>query len=233
VPDLSDKDATPSHKTLIFRHSDVPYTDIPKRFQELLDCSPMKKEQRYYWWRAITATYLLRPNAATLAELRKYRTLPLGPEYTADKAQTVSSSSSSSVSTGRRESAALNSNFSLSTSTMLPPSSKFVSIHVRHGDKSVEMKLLPFEDYADVAEKMWLAGLVQNNRKNYHKLTVSASSPISLISGYSGRGSSSSNSNNNINNSTGTNSGNGGGGGGGVIFLSTGKLRSLFYLYQY
>ena len=45
--------------------------------KDILRCSPMKRKFWYYWWRAVSATYLLRPNAATLQWLASHRTLPL------------------------------------------------------------------------------------------------------------------------------------------------------------
>lgn len=53
---------------------------VPDIFLPLLKCSPMKTQFYYYWFRAITASYLLRPNQATLSELAKYRKLPIGTE---------------------------------------------------------------------------------------------------------------------------------------------------------
>jgi hypothetical protein len=46
-------------------------------------------------------------------------------------------------------------------------SDKTISIHVRHGDKHVEMELLPFQQYADVAQQLWSSGLVQNDHASY------------------------------------------------------------------
>lgn len=39
---------------------------IPHQFRPLLDCSPVQKQFQYYWWRAIAAAYIVRPNAAVL-----------------------------------------------------------------------------------------------------------------------------------------------------------------------
>eukprot|EP01041_Mallomonas_annulata_P008636 gene8636-17812_t len=46
-------------KTLVL-HDVVPFRDlIPESLKDLLKCSPVKKRFWYYWWRAISATYLL------------------------------------------------------------------------------------------------------------------------------------------------------------------------------
>eukprot|EP01039_Chlorochromonas_danica_P002885 gene2885-3150_t len=39
---------------------------VPSIFQFILDCSPMRKEFYHYWWRAVSATYIARPQARTL-----------------------------------------------------------------------------------------------------------------------------------------------------------------------
>lgn len=44
---------------------------IPPVFDRLLACSPVKPELYYFWWRAVSVTYLIRPNAATLQQLEE------------------------------------------------------------------------------------------------------------------------------------------------------------------
>jgi len=53
------------------------FTFIPKMLRPIADCSPMRNGFQYYWWRAISATYMMRPNARTLAEIEKYSTLTI------------------------------------------------------------------------------------------------------------------------------------------------------------
>lgn len=53
------------------------HTYIPRQMHPILDCSPMRDEAKYYWWRAVSATYMARPNADTLRLLAKYHTLPI------------------------------------------------------------------------------------------------------------------------------------------------------------
>lgn len=45
---------------------------VPSQFKSMLQSSsPLRSDAYYYWWRAISATYLLRPNQATLTELER------------------------------------------------------------------------------------------------------------------------------------------------------------------
>ena len=46
---------------------------IPSSVQSIIDCSPMQRDLGYYWWRAVSATFLLRPNDATLKLMATYR----------------------------------------------------------------------------------------------------------------------------------------------------------------
>ena len=64
-------------RTIIFTNIACPFHFIPTALRDIVDCSPMKKEFQYYWWRAVSATYMIRPNRRTLLELERYRTLRL------------------------------------------------------------------------------------------------------------------------------------------------------------
>jgi len=50
---------------------------IPHQMRPLIDCSPMREHADHYWWRAVSATYITRPNRATLALLATHTTLPV------------------------------------------------------------------------------------------------------------------------------------------------------------
>eukprot|EP01042_Synura_sphagnicola_P033771 gene33771-43342_t len=45
---------------------------VPHSFKPLLQCSPIKQEFHYYWWRAISTAYLVRPNAAVIEWIKKH-----------------------------------------------------------------------------------------------------------------------------------------------------------------
>eukprot|EP01038_Epipyxis_sp_PR26KG_P012973 gene12973-17397_t len=49
---------------------------IPDIFRQLVDCSPMHVNKYRYWWRAVSAAYILRPNQATLQLMKQYRNSP-------------------------------------------------------------------------------------------------------------------------------------------------------------
>jgi hypothetical protein len=57
---------------------------IPQNFYPLLHCSPMQKQFYYYWWRAVSLAYMLRPNQATLDALTALNHLPFPPEQFED-----------------------------------------------------------------------------------------------------------------------------------------------------
>lgn len=81
-----------------------------------LTCSGLPPARRFFWWRAVAAAYLLRPNPATLALLASL-----------DDARVL-------VDGGGRE---------------------CVSAYVRHGDKAIEMKLVPFRAYGSAAVRLF------------------------------------------------------------------------------
>ena len=45
----------------------------PSRFSPLLSLSPIPETRWFYWWRAIAAAYLMRPNERTLGALQARR----------------------------------------------------------------------------------------------------------------------------------------------------------------
>jgi hypothetical protein len=64
-----------SDKTLIHGTVDMDFLGhvIPFSLVEVVNCSPMRQDFTIYWWRAIAATYMLRPNNLTLEWLYKNR----------------------------------------------------------------------------------------------------------------------------------------------------------------
>ena len=85
----------------------------------------MKQSNWYYWWRAVSASYYVRPNTATLEALEKHRTLPI-------KLKTSNRNQDS-------------------TTLSIPDENngQCISIYVRHGDKAIEMEVVPFARYAE------------------------------------------------------------------------------------
>ena len=77
----------------------------------------------------MSASYYVRPNAATLKALDKYRTLPIKVKGT-------------------------NSYRNQSVALTVPDENngQCISIYVRRGDKAVEMELVPFEHYTNAVK---------------------------------------------------------------------------------
>jgi hypothetical protein len=88
---------------------------VANEFSHLLRCVGMaKKGFSHWWWRAVSASFFLRPNVPTLDLLRQH-----GDPVLRDA------------------------------------NGQCVSAYVRHGDKGIEMSLIPFSRYADAAYCMW------------------------------------------------------------------------------
>jgi hypothetical protein len=101
-----------------------PTSMIPSTLRPILECSPMNRHFMYYWWRAVSASFLLRPNAGMLEELTKLRSVPIDDDDSC------------------------------------------IAMFVRHGDKGIEMKLVEFELYMQVAQLMWDQGMVPRSSPN-------------------------------------------------------------------
>lgn len=125
LPDVMlDKGAAKAPVAILY-HSDTKDHSIPKVFEEMMNCSPFSKDKIYYWWRAITATYLLRPNQATITALNLLSSsIPLLSTWSSRSEQTFQQKDT------------------------------IIAMYVRHGDKHVEMKLLPFQSYANAAKEI-------------------------------------------------------------------------------
>jgi hypothetical protein len=89
---------------------------IPRVFRPLMACSPLIPRFQYYWWRAITMTYFVRPNNETMHWIDAHRNVSFED--------------------------------SLSTNNV-------VSVYVRRGDKSREMRIPPFNEYTDTMRLLW------------------------------------------------------------------------------
>ena len=88
----------------------------------------------------MSASYYVRPNAATLKALNKHRTLPIKLNKK-DKQN------------------------SKKTALSIPDKNngQCISIYVRHGDKSIEMELVPFARYAEAVEVVMTRYLNNSN----------------------------------------------------------------------
>jgi hypothetical protein len=88
---------------------------VANDFAHILKCVEIaKRDYPFWWWRAISASYFLRPNAATLDLLEQH-----------------------------------------SDPVLRDANGMCVSAYVRHGDKGIEMSLMPFSLYGNTAYCMW------------------------------------------------------------------------------
>ena len=77
----------------------------------------------FYWWRAVSASFYLRPNAATLEAIDKHSTLPL---HSNNEKQALSFPNNNN--------------------------GQCISLYIRSGDKSQEMNIVPFSSYIEAVE---------------------------------------------------------------------------------
>lgn len=99
---------------------------IPRAFWELLQCSPIKVGMWGYWWKAQSVTYIARFNAPTRKLLDALR--------------------------GSHLRAQLGGSRAVRPAQFLPPGT--IAMFVRHGDKALEMDLVPFREYLQAAERL-------------------------------------------------------------------------------
>ena len=66
---VSDNTIYLSNELVLDLHKYVP---MKEPFLSIYRCSGIQKGFEFMWWRAISATYLLRPNRLTLAEIEKH-----------------------------------------------------------------------------------------------------------------------------------------------------------------
>ena len=117
---------------------------VPALFQRLWESAGLpaahsantgQQDAVKYWFRGQVAAYLMRPNAATAAAFRALRTAP-GAMLTA-----------AGPAAPPAQRAALG-----AAAFPLPPG--MVSLHIRHGDKGIEMRLVPTEAYMEAAARL-------------------------------------------------------------------------------
>lgn len=110
----------------------TPSSTIPPLLHKLLrKMDPHITEAKMkYWWRAQAAAYVMRPNAVAMERLKTLRT-----DTSLNRGLIVTEEGSTAV----------------DMPFPLPDGSW--SMHVRHGDKGIEMGLVPFLQYASAAER--------------------------------------------------------------------------------
>ena len=93
----------------------------PDRFHHLLTCSPVRETFYYYWWRAVATAYLIRPNKLTTQLLSRLAKSFLVSKRYAD------------------------------SDTAFSHNVINIALHVRHGDKGIEMQLKNLYSYTNVS----------------------------------------------------------------------------------
>jgi hypothetical protein len=125
-------DLEPFQTVFIWNHNEFRlHMPIPMRaFTDT--CLPMEPRFRYYWWRAVSVAYMIRPNEHTLAWLKEQRDTNFPGRFESETSTTASSSVSPATPVTERP----------------PP---VVSMYIRHGDKGSEMHLVDAVVYLDAA----------------------------------------------------------------------------------
>jgi hypothetical protein len=113
------------------------YSDtLPTALAPIFKCSPMDPSKYRYWWRSLSAAYLMRPNAPTRALIQQHRQ---DQEFS----------------------------FNMNTQAC-------VSVHIRRGDKHLEMDLIADEKvFFEGAQRLW-QGLRDEGRDPVVKSQVKA-----------------------------------------------------------
>lgn len=112
---------------------------IPRVLRDVVNCSPMISQFHYYWWRAITMAYFMRPNEATRKWIENHR-IKAAEEGIAQN--------------------------------------NMVAIYVRRGDKDIEMRLSPIEEYIDGFSYLWTKGYMNDTISLRHIFVASESSEV-------------------------------------------------------
>jgi len=135
---------------------------VPHQFQSLWESSGLpvarswntgQQDHVKYWFRGQVAAYFMRPNALTSAAFRELRTVGGGeggspPEPVSDAVE-KSGGAKDYLVTAAGPDSPLQASVDLRRSFPLPPG--VISLHIRHGDKGVEMALVPTEAYLQAA----------------------------------------------------------------------------------
>jgi hypothetical protein len=68
---------------IVLTYGGAPYDAhkfLPRQVQALLHCSPVRPDLHHYWWRAVSASYVARPNRLALRKLRELRVTSVDPK---------------------------------------------------------------------------------------------------------------------------------------------------------
>lgn len=153
---------------------------LPHQIHAILQCSPLPEAMYAYWWRAVTATYIARPNNDTYQLLMQYehKTFYDNQQYGLGSAAKSVTKESKRKRRGRYltapniATAASSPSFRGNINTTAGNGKKrifdgkeCIAMFVRHGDKGIEMKLIEFIKYYQTAQQLWNAALVPESSK--------------------------------------------------------------------
>eukprot|EP01040_Poterioochromonas_malhamensis_P000345 gene346-373_t len=120
----------------------VKYCGLPYQLLPLIKCSPMTSKLSYYWWRAISMTYLLRPNKKVQEWINKHRLTEF-------------------------------------EKSLHQVENDFISLYIRRGDKSIEMRLPDLSEYTHAVQIIHKEKIINDN--NPFKVIFLASEDSKVI----------------------------------------------------
>ncbi len=134
------KKDTDNQKTVLAIHNEhLLHGVVPNILMPMLQCSNVRKQMWFYWWRAISITYLMRLNNKTKEWLFQHRA--------------TNSTVSDYLKTTTAGASTLTGSTAANTIDTFDESKDIYSaIYVRRGDKEIEMKLVPTEEYLNATE---------------------------------------------------------------------------------
>ncbi|BFZ62486.1 hypothetical protein YB2330_003580 [Saitoella coloradoensis] len=146
-------DATPENSIYVENYWKVPKSIWPERSTSAVppvlgealrrQFSDMHEDAIKYWWRTQAAAYMMRMNGPAMARLRELRFDPV-----MQRANTIDPKTGGTM--------------NVPVPFPLPDGS--FSMHVRHGDKGIEMELIPFKDFVDRAEEHAAMNMIMSRK---------------------------------------------------------------------
>ena len=168
-------------KVIVIEHTDeelMVNRFIPTSVYPIVMCSPMKQNFEYYWWLAVTSTYVMRPNNDTIYAFHYYNnhTYNSSPDHNNNTVSNQTEAERDKMVLARPHLDHILTRLAVPTNPgqYIRSSSpdlnagftsrdRCVGMYVRHGDKGGEMKLLPVNKYLEVASFLYRHNLSIGN----------------------------------------------------------------------
>ena len=139
-------------------------TTIPTPLQAFSEhCLPMLPQFKYYWWRAVSATFLIRPNERTLLWLEEQRALYFPGRFGTPSAELSAANTTAASATQPTQPTQQPTQHRMQEQQQqqrLRPQAT-LAMYIRHGDKGFEMKLVHPDAYLQTAVSLFDRGLVK------------------------------------------------------------------------